>query len=202
MLVGGDYQLALGAHGILERVTNRNATLILGILLLARLALLARRAVGIEDRLRLGQSRLIGCAIGGHTCRDVGCRLVDLRSVRATIVAQILVQQRIVRLKVSHRRPIDLGLLLELNLALQTLLLGLQLGQSLEIDVDTLHMGLRADDNLRGKEEDSHQQIDNDHYAESDAMVVCPLTRILLPVVKRQAQALTPRRMLRCGFLF
>ena len=155
VLVGRDYQLALGAHGILERVTNRNTTLILGILLLARLALLARRAVGIEDRLRLGQSRLIGCAIGGHTCRDVGCRLVDFRGIRATIVAQILVQQRIVGLKVSHRRPIDLGLLLELNLALQTLLLGLQLGQSLKIDVDTLHMGLRADDDLRGEEEDS-----------------------------------------------
>ena len=130
MLVGRDYQLALGTHGILERVTNRNSTLIIGILLLAWLTLLARRTISIEDRLCLGQSRLIGCAVGGHTCGDIGCRLINLRGVRTSIVAQILIQQCIIRLQVAHGRPINLGLLLELNLALQTLLLSLQLGHS------------------------------------------------------------------------
>ena len=121
--------------------------------------------------------------------RGVG-RIVERGGVGAPVVAQRFVEFGVfVGDVVADAFPVDRLLLLPpAHFAFEPLLLGGELFELLQIDVEALRGGPASDDDLRTDESDGQQQVGDQRNAQSRTVIERPFARILPAVVEGKTQ--------------
>lgn len=121
--------------------------------------------------------------------RGVG-RFVERCGVGAAVVAQRFVELGVfVGDVVADALPVDGLLPLPLvHLAFEALLLGGELFELLQVDVETLRAGRASDDDLRADERDGQQQVGDQRNAQSRTVIERPFACVLPTVVEGQMQ--------------
>lgn len=186
-LIGGNHQMPRMSHRIDQREGDGHAALHLAV---GAFSALVGPLPPAADGFGFGQSPFVGLAVGAHPLlRSVG-RIVERGGVGAPVVAQRFVEFGVfVGDVVADAFPVDRLLLLPpAHFAFEPLLLGGELFELLQIDVEALRGGPASDDDLRTDESDGQQQVGDQRNAQSRTVIERPFARILPAVVEGKTQ--------------